>query len=41
MNTDEDRKDAEVVSTDATPTEPKQPEQKKDCLLYTSDAADE
>jgi hypothetical protein len=30
MNTDEDRKDAEVVSTDATPTEPKQPEQKKD-----------
>jgi len=30
MNTDEDRKDAEVVATDATPTEPKQPEHKKD-----------
>ena len=31
MNTDEDRKDAEVVAaTDAMPTEPKQPEQKKD-----------
>ena len=30
MNTDEDRKDAEVVATDATPAEPKQPEQTKD-----------
>jgi hypothetical protein len=30
MNTDEDRKDAEVVATDTTPTEQKQPEQKKD-----------
>jgi hypothetical protein len=30
MNTDEDRKDAEVVATDATPTEAKRPEQKKD-----------
>jgi hypothetical protein len=30
MNTDEDRKDAEIVGTDATPTESKQPEQKKD-----------
>jgi hypothetical protein len=30
MNTDEDRKGAEVVATDATPTEAKQPEQKKD-----------
>ena len=30
MNTDEDRKDAEVVATDATLTESKQPEQKKD-----------
>lgn len=30
MNTDEDRKDAEVVATDATLTEQKQPEQKKD-----------
>ena len=30
MNTDEDRKDAEVLATDAAPTEPKQPEQKKD-----------
>jgi hypothetical protein len=31
MNTDEDRKDAEVVAAaDSTPTEAKQPEQKKD-----------
>lgn len=30
MNTDEDRKDTEVVATDATLTEAKQPEQKKD-----------
>ena len=30
MNTDEDRKDAEVVATDAMSTESKQPEQKKD-----------
>jgi hypothetical protein len=30
MNTDEDRKDAEVVATDTMPTEPKQPEQRKD-----------
>jgi hypothetical protein len=33
MNTDEDRKDAEVVATDATPTEPKQPEQKDEIDL--------
>jgi hypothetical protein len=30
MNTDEDRKDTEVVATDATPTEAKQPEKKDD-----------
>ena len=30
MNAEDDRKDAEVVATDATPAEPKQPDQKKD-----------